>query len=88
MLAPNAVEELDKYNPPIYNETTKRSDRKYRMYRHLTEDGIKELRDHLKQLVILMKVSKDIEDFKVNFENAFSDKIQTLNELKSKLITE
>lgn len=88
MLAPNAVEELDKYNPPIYNENTKRSDRKYRMYRHLTEEGIKELRDHLKQLVTVMKLSKDIEDFKVNFENVFSDKIQTLNELKSKLITE
>ena len=44
MLAPNAVEEIGKYNPTIYNANTKRYDRKYRMYRHLTEDGIKELR--------------------------------------------
>ena len=52
------------------------------MYRHLTEDGIKELREHLKQLVTVMKLSKDIDEFKTNFENIFSDKIETLKKLK------
>ena len=88
MLAPNAVEEIGKYNPTIYNENTKRYDRKHRMYRHLTEDGIKELREHLKQLVTVMKLSKDIEDFKVNFENVFADRIETLKQLKLQLITD
>lgn len=85
MIAPNAVYEIDRYNPTIYNKFTKRSDRKYRMYRHLTEDGIKELREHLKQLVTVMKLSKDIEDFKSNFENIFSEKIKSINELKLQL---
>ena len=58
------------------------------MYRHLTEDGIKELREHLKQLVTVMKLSKDIEDFKVNFENVFADRIETLKQLKLQLITD
>lgn len=86
MLAPNAVEEIGKYNPTIYNANTKMYDRKYRMYRHLTEDGIKELREHLKQLVTVMKLSKDIDDFKTNFENVFADRIKTLTQLKLQLI--
>lgn len=86
MLAPNAVEALDKFNPPIYNEDRRRSDRRYRMYRHLTEDGIKELREHLKQLVTVMKLSNNIDDFKIKFDNIFSDKIETLEQLKMQLI--
>lgn len=85
MLAPNAVEELNKLNPPIYNTNTNRSDRKHRMFRNLTEDGIKELREHLKQLIIVMKFSKDKKDFDDKFNIAFSDKIETLSRLKLEL---
>ena len=35
-----------------------------------------------------MKLSKDIEDFKVNFENVFADRIETLKQLKLQLITD
>ncbi len=84
MLAPNAMEVFDRYNPTIYNEATGRSDRKYRIYRNLTEEGIKELREHLKSLVMIMKISTDIENFKQNFNIAFSGKIEVLEALKEK----
>lgn len=83
MLVPNAIEVFDKYNPTIYNEAKDRYDRKYRIYRNLTEDGIKELREHLKILVTVMKISTDIENFKTNFNIAFSNKIESLEALKS-----
>ncbi|MBP3916020.1 P63C domain-containing protein [Clostridium sp.] len=86
MLAPNCLEELNRINPPIYNANTNRKDRKHRMFRNLTESGIKELREHLKQLLITMKFSEDINDFRNNkFPLAFSEKLEKLEKLKEKI---
>lgn len=83
MLPPHVWEKLDEINPTIYNEKKGRRDRKNKVYRHLTEDGIQWLGQHIHALIPIMKLSGDINEFKNNFDIAFEDKKKRIEELKS-----
>lgn len=62
------LDELQKRNPT--KEGT--AYRKWKHHQFLSEDiGQNDLRDHLLQLVMIMRISPDWKTFEVNFENAF-----------------
>jgi hypothetical protein len=68
-LPANVLEELRELNP-VKNKKTGRRGAAH--FQHLsTEIGQQDLRDHLLQLVAIMKVSKNWDSFKRNFVNAF-----------------
>lgn len=67
-LPPGVLTELRRRNPTV--EETKR--RKFRHHQFLTEDfGQPDLRDHLLQVIAVMRVSKTWDSFKRNFDEAF-----------------
>jgi hypothetical protein len=67
-LPPGVLEELKRRNPP--SEDTGR--RKYRHHQFLSEDfGQVDLRNHLLQIIPVMRMSPDWETFERNFESAF-----------------
>lgn len=84
MLPPKVWEKLDEINPTIYNINTNRKDRKNHIHRNLTDDGVKWLQHHLSSLIPIMTISKDMDDFKINFEKAFAKKINDIKLLKKK----
>lgn len=82
MLPPNVFEKLDEMNPLIYNGDTGRADRKYRLFQHLSDEGIQYLRSHLEGLISVMKLSTDKDDFKDKFKMVYADKINRLEKMK------
>jgi hypothetical protein len=83
-LPPGVLDELKKKNP-IGDETGRR---KYRHHQFLTEDfGQPDLRDHILQLVAIMRVSRDRETFEENFAAAFpapGDQLRLLDDVEYK----
>lgn len=83
LLPPTVWEKLDEMNPVIRIDGTSRYYRKYCIHQYLTEDkGLRFLREHLQALIPVMKLSKDIDDFKVNFNAVFADKIKSVKRMK------
>lgn len=82
MLPPNVFEKLDEMNPLIYNSDTGRADRKFRLFQHLSTDGIQYLRSHLEGLISVMKLSSDKDDFKGKFKLVYADKIKKIQRMK------
>lgn len=82
MLPPNVFEKLDEMNPLIYNSDTGRADRKFRLFQHLSTDGIHYLRSHLEGLISVMKLSSDKDDFKEKFKLVNADKIKRIERMK------
>ncbi|QFT90837.1 P63C domain protein [Bacillus sp. THAF10] len=83
LLPPTVWEKLDEMNPVIRIDGTSRYYRKYRIHQYLTEDkGLRFLREHLQSLIPVMKLSKDIDDFRANFNAVFADKIKSINRMK------
>lgn len=80
-LPPGVLEALRERNPT--DEETKR--RRWRHHQFLSEDfGQPELRDHLLQLIAVMRISKTWEGFKRNVEEAFPKPgTQTVLQLES-----
>lgn len=84
MLPPKVWERLDEINPTVFNANKNRKDRKNHIHRNLTEDGQKWLQHHLSSLIPIMTISKDMDDFKCNFDRAFAKKINEIKVLKLK----
>lgn len=84
MLPPQVWEKIEEINPTVLNPNTNRKDRKNHIHRNLTEDGQKWLQHHLSSLIPIMTISKDIDEFKLNFDKAFAKKINELKIIKSK----
>lgn len=86
-LPEGVLDELKRKNPP--SDDTGR--RKWRHHQFLTEDfGQPELRDHILQLVTVMRVSADRESFERNFAAAFpapGDQLQLLEDVEYKKAT-
>jgi hypothetical protein len=82
MIPPTVFEILDEMNPLIYNSKTGRSDRKSKLFQHLSDDGIHYLRSHLEGLTSVMKLSSDKDDFKDKFRLVFADKIKRIERMK------
>lgn len=82
MLPPSVFEILNEMNPLIYNSKTGRSDRKSKLFQHLSDDGIHYLRSHLEGLTSVMKLSSDKDDFKDKFRLVFADKIRRIERMK------
>ncbi|MGY3718715.1 P63C domain-containing protein [Sutcliffiella cohnii] len=83
LLPPTVWEKLDEMNPVIRIDGTSRYYRKYRIHQYLTEDkGLRFLREHLQALIPVMKLSKDIDDFRTNFNAVFADKIKSIKRMK------
>lgn len=60
-----------------------RNSGKGRFYHYLTVDtGIPELDDILKEIIIVMKISKDKKEFQHNYKIAFEDKIKNKNSIR------
>ncbi|MFJ7931523.1 P63C domain-containing protein [Peribacillus sp. NPDC096448] len=85
MLPPDVFEKLDKKNPLIYSSKTGRSDRKSKLFQHLTNNGIHYLKNHLEGLTYVMKLSSDKDDFKEKFSLVFADKIKRNEKMKRDL---
>ncbi|MGN7409441.1 P63C domain-containing protein [Sporosarcina sp. SAFN-010] len=85
LLPPNVWDEIDKQNPLIYDEEKDRSKRKFHIHRFLSKDhGIRYLREHLESLIPVMKLSKDMDDFKVNFQEVYRDKIKKIRQMQDR----
>jgi hypothetical protein len=82
MLPPQVWSKLDEINPTVWSEEKKRSDRKYHIHRHLTDEGLRYLREHLQALIPVMKLSANKEDFIEKFNLVFGDKLKALEEMK------
>ncbi|MBW3492536.1 P63C domain-containing protein [Bacillus sp. FDAARGOS_1420] len=82
MLPPSVFEKLDEMNPLIHNSQTGRVDRKFRLFQHLSDDGIQYLRSHLEGLTSIMKLSSDKDDFKDKFKLVYADKITRIQKMK------
>ncbi|MDM5187313.1 P63C domain-containing protein [Bacillus sp. DX4.1] len=82
MLPPNIFEKLDEMNPLIYNSQTGRTDRKFRLFQHLSDEGIQYLQNHLEGLISVMKLSSDKDDFKDKFKLVYADKIKRIQKMK------
>lgn len=82
MLPPDVFEKLDEMNPLIYNSQTGRVDRKFRLFQHLSDEGIQYLRSHLEGLTSIMKLSSDKDDFKDKFKLVYADKINRIQKMK------
>lgn len=82
MLPPQVWSKLDEINPTVWNEERKRLDRKYHIHRHLTDEGLRYLREHLQALIPVMKLSVNKDDFIEKFNLVFSDKLKALKEMK------
>lgn len=84
LLPPNVWEEIDKQNP-ILESNKYFKKRKHHIHRYLSEDkGVRYLREHLESLIPVMKLSKNMDEFKVNFENVYSDKIRKIKQMQNK----
>ncbi|MGG0644206.1 P63C domain-containing protein [Sporosarcina gallistercoris] len=85
LLPPNVWVEIDKQNPLLYDAEKDRSKRKYHIHRLLSEEhGIRYLREHLESLIPVMKLSKNMNDFKLNFEEVYADKIRKIKQMQDK----
>ncbi|HBH1337202.1 TPA: hypothetical protein STZ03_001763 [Clostridioides difficile] len=84
MLPPQVWEKIDEINPVVFNNNKNRRDRKNHIHRNLTEDGLKWLQNHLSSLIPIMTISKNVDDFKSNFEIAFAKKITEIKIMKLK----
>ncbi|KGK88592.1 P63C domain-containing protein [Clostridium sp. HMP27] len=82
MLPPKVWSRLDEINPTVWNEERQRADRKHHIHRNLTDEGLRYLREHLQQLIPVMKLSSNKEDFVEKFNLVFSDKLRSLEEMK------
>lgn len=75
-LPANVLEELRQLNPVKNKKTWRRSSAHFQ---HLSSDiGQPDLRDHLLQLIAIMKVSKDWDQFKRNFTEVFPEPNQQI----------
>lgn len=82
MLPPQVWEKLDQINPTVYNPNTNRRDRKARLYRNLTKDGIKWLQSHLQSLIPIMTLSENKEEFNKNFNKYFEKQLITRKKMQ------
>ena len=81
-LPPGVLEELKRLNP-IKNKRTGRREATH--HQHLTNDiGQRDLHDHLMQVIAIMRISKNWNDFMNNFEKAFGNFVQDELDFDSK----
>lgn len=84
LLPPNVWDEIDKQNPLMETDKYYKK-RKYHIHRYLSEDkGIRYLREHLESLIPVMKLSSDMDDFKVKFDIVFKDRIKKIRQMQEK----
>lgn len=83
MLPPQVWQKLQEINPTIFIPSSQRKGRKNHIHRHLTDDGLKILRNHLQSLIPVMKLSSDIEDFRKNFNMVYADKLLLLEKMRA-----
>jgi len=82
LLPPNVWEEIDKQNP-IITGNKYFNKRKYHLHRYLSEEhGVRFLREHLESLMPVMKLSKDMDDFKEKFQIVFEDKLKKIKQMQ------
>lgn len=78
------ITEIKKKNPMISNKGY----RKNKLFQYLTPGiGIKQLDDHMSRLTTVMRLSNDLQEYKVNFYKAFKKEIDKMPEEKRKVYT-
>lgn len=78
------IKEIKKKNPVISNKGY----RKNKLFQYLTPAiGIKQLDDHMARLVTVMRLSTDLQEFKINFFKSFKKEIENMDEDKRKVYT-
>lgn len=78
------IKEIKKKNPIVSPKGYRRN----KMFQYLTPGiGVKQLDDHMARLTTVMKLSSDLNDFKINFYKAFKTEIENMNDDKKKLYT-
>lgn len=80
----DVIKEIKKKNPVVPNKGY----RKNKLFQYLTPGiGIKQLDDHMSKLTTVMKLSGDLQDFKLNFYKTFKREIDNMSDEKRKLFT-